>query len=361
MRPIRFEAADADDWTAIGEGLTRVARAADRLLVDHEGARYAVRHDDDCAVCGVSLRAGEPFYLDPDTGAVLCETHGRERIAARETDPGSGSDAGPGTDESESTNGAERPTTDGGGRLEEREGIVFRETPERDLTLDVYRPGAGSETGDADSPTLVYVHGGAWRDRNPGEYRDGLRRLARRGLPCVNVTYRLSREATYPAAAEDIAVAVGWTRTREWVDADRVAVGGLSAGAHLATLVADAGERFAPEDAPAAPETAAAIGLSGTYDLAAAAESEPEDEEMPETAVVGVPYAEDAPPTLLVHGTDDDVLPHEGAEAYRRALAGAGVDAEFVSVDGGGHTFPFEEPWFAATNDRIRTFLGRVL
>jgi len=276
--------------------------------------------------------------------------------------------------------------SDGGGdrALREREGIVFRETPERDLTLDVYRPGpdAGSVSesesgaGATGRPALVYVHGGAWRDRNPREYRDGLRRLARAGLPCVNVTYRLSGEATYPAPVTDVAAGVGWTRAREWVDADRVAVGGLSAGAHLATLVASAGSRFVPEDAPATPDAAAAVGLSGIYDLEGAVAGDDAGETTPEEAFVGVPYrkapdryraaspiayVQDAPPTLLVHGTDDDVLSHEGARAYRQALAGAGVDAEFVSVDDGGHVFPFEEPWFEATNDRIRTFLGTVL
>jgi hypothetical protein len=79
VQPIRFEAADDADWTAIGEGLTRPAVAADRLLTGHEGAKYALRHGDGCGVCGASMVAGEPFYLDPDTGEVLCETHGRER------------------------------------------------------------------------------------------------------------------------------------------------------------------------------------------------------------------------------------------------------------------------------------------
>jgi hypothetical protein len=79
MRPIRFEAADTDDYTQIGEGLTRVARAAGRLETGHAVGRYALRHDDGCTVCGERVSAGETFYLDPETGDLLCATHGRAR------------------------------------------------------------------------------------------------------------------------------------------------------------------------------------------------------------------------------------------------------------------------------------------
>jgi len=83
--PIRFEAADGPAYTAIGEGLTRVAVAAERLATDRPEGKYALRHDDGCAICGDPVVAGDPFYLDPDSGEVLCETHGRRR---REGDDG---------------------------------------------------------------------------------------------------------------------------------------------------------------------------------------------------------------------------------------------------------------------------------
>ena len=79
MQPIRFEAADSTDRTQIGEGLTRIAVAAGRLETGRSEGKYALKHDDGCAVCGESVVAGEPFYLDPDSGEILCETHGRER------------------------------------------------------------------------------------------------------------------------------------------------------------------------------------------------------------------------------------------------------------------------------------------
>ncbi|KAB1192138.1 hypothetical protein GJR96_01245 [Haloferax sp. MBLA0076] len=79
MQPIRFEEADSTERTQIGEGLTRIAVAAGRLETGRAEGKYFLRHDDGCAVCGESVVAGSPFYLDAETGEILCETHGRER------------------------------------------------------------------------------------------------------------------------------------------------------------------------------------------------------------------------------------------------------------------------------------------
>jgi hypothetical protein len=79
MSQIRFEAADTDDHTQIGEGLTRIAVRAGRLETGHDVGKYALRHDDGCAVCGAPVAAGDAFYLDTETGEVLCAADGRAR------------------------------------------------------------------------------------------------------------------------------------------------------------------------------------------------------------------------------------------------------------------------------------------
>lgn len=84
MHPIRFEAADSDERTQIGEGLTRFAVRGGRLETGRAEGKYFLRHDDGCSVCGEPVAAGDPFYLDPETGEILCESHGRERRGGRE-------------------------------------------------------------------------------------------------------------------------------------------------------------------------------------------------------------------------------------------------------------------------------------
>lgn len=79
---VKFETADTPTETAIGEGLTRLVRGADRLRVDTSVGKYAVAHGDGCAVCGTAVEAGDSFYLDGDAGEILCAAHGRERREA---------------------------------------------------------------------------------------------------------------------------------------------------------------------------------------------------------------------------------------------------------------------------------------
>ena len=50
-------------------------------------------------------------------------------------------------------------------------------------------------------------------------------------------------------------------------------------------------------------------------------------------------------PVLLVHGTDDEVSPIEGAQ---RVQAAASDRASLVSIPGGGHLFPATHPGEAA-------------
>ncbi|MFC7045162.1 hypothetical protein ACFQH6_06805 [Halobacteriaceae archaeon GCM10025711] len=79
MDPIRFEAADSDERTQIGEALVKFARKGDRLETGRAEGKYFLDHGDGCAVCGEPIRTDDAFYLDPETGEVLCEAHGAER------------------------------------------------------------------------------------------------------------------------------------------------------------------------------------------------------------------------------------------------------------------------------------------
>jgi hypothetical protein len=81
---VKFETADSPEYTAIGEGLTRLAREADRLVVDTPVGKYALDHGDGCGVCGDAIAPGEQFFLDSETGEILCATHGQHRREAVE-------------------------------------------------------------------------------------------------------------------------------------------------------------------------------------------------------------------------------------------------------------------------------------
>src|SRR5947207_11515768 len=108
--------------------------------------------------------------------------------------------------------------------------VVYGEVPGyRPLELDLYLPRDGGP-----APVIVHVHGGGWRRGSrrhplPALGPDFYDRLAAQGFAVAAVDYRLSGEARYPAALEDVRTAVGWIRDHAapyGLDADRVFVWG---------------------------------------------------------------------------------------------------------------------------------------
>lgn len=94
------------------------------------------------------------------------------------------------------------------------------------------------------APTLVWAHGGGWKygDLDMPE-ADSVAQLIAAGLPGVVVTvdYRLAPEHRHPAALDDVMAAfrgVAAAGGLHGVDTARAALGGASAGGHLAALAA---------------------------------------------------------------------------------------------------------------------------
>jgi len=87
-------------------------------------------------------------------------------------------------------------------------------------------------------PALLYFHGGGWVVGTLDTHDRIMRQLARdSGFAVIGIDYRLAPEAKFPAPFEDCFVAIDGIagHAGEWgLDADRLAVGGDSAGAHMA-------------------------------------------------------------------------------------------------------------------------------
>lgn len=101
-------------------------------------------------------------------------------------------------------------------------------------------------------PALVYFHGGGFVYGDLESHDALCRRLAHYGkVRVIAVDYRLAPENPFPAAIEDAAAAFGDIAGRAGefgVDAGRIAIGGDSAGANLATVTARGAAR---KDGPA--------------------------------------------------------------------------------------------------------------
>jgi acetyl esterase len=108
-----------------------------------------------------------------------------------------------------------------------------------DVAMRMYTPVA---SGGGALPTLVYFHGGGFVIGDL-ETHDGLcRQFANEGgFAVIAVDYRRAPEHKFPAALDDAIAAVEWVEAHAselGVDANRIAVGGDSAGGALAAAVA---------------------------------------------------------------------------------------------------------------------------
>ncbi|MGW2235543.1 alpha/beta hydrolase fold domain-containing protein [Streptomyces sp. NPDC001759] len=225
----------------------------------------------------------------------------------------------------------------------------------RPLEMDLWLPTKTPEP----APVVVFVHGGAWRtglrdDLGPRfrHWRPGpFSRLVRAGFAVACPAYRLSGEVTHPGQLDDLRAALTWLHARSAglrLDCDRTVVWGESAGGHLAALLALTADDlpvrgcvtwYAPTDLAGLPEDQGAYDSTdpGTFEalLLGGALAD-----LPERARDASPVSRvtpGAPPFLVLHGTDDVIVPHAQAERLVSALHQAGADAELVSVRGGDH------------------------
>lgn len=246
--------------------------------------------------------------------------------------------------------------------------IVYETRPGfRPLTLDLYSRRNGKARP---SPLVVYVHGGAWRaghSRAAGALSDFpavLASLASRGFVVASVDYRLSGEAPFPAAVDDLQSALRFLTAnagRFGIDPDRTILWGSSAGSQIAGLVATRPSGKAGADA--LPHIRGVVSWYGIFDLVGL-ESPSASAGSPTAAYLGCDpraceqVAADAspmshvdgsaPPFLLLHGLDDHIVPAGQSRAMESRLRAAGAVVETVYYRGADHS------WIGASPDSTR-------
>lgn len=233
------------------------------------------------------------------------------------------------------------------------------------VKLDIYMP---ERQLTPRIPMLVFFHGGGW-DSGSKQLKDGdwevfhvFREL---GFAVVSVEYRLTNaERKFPIPFADAADALRWLRAHgpEYgLNPHKLNVVGTSAGGQMALLEGLAGDRF-KDDATLASvplQINAIVSICGPTDLTdlsgyySSADREEAAalllglfgapyEELPEAYKLASPINHihaDAPPILLLHGQEDNIVPIQQADKFYAAAADAGARIEYVSVANADHKF----------------------
>ncbi len=210
-------------------------------------------------------------------------------------------------------------------------------------------------------PVYIYFHGGGWWAGNIAMTESECRHIVRDvGCVVVSVDYHLAPEYKFPIPAEDCYAATTWVVHNAAglaIDAERVAVGGGSAGGNLAAAVAlMARDRGGPKlllqvldvtvtdsrlNTPSIDENGQGYMLTKEF-LEEAWDRYlrgPDDARNPYASPA---FAEDLSglPSALVLTAEYDPLRDEGEE-YGRRLQTAGVQVTVSRYDGMIHGFTF--------------------
>ncbi len=252
---------------------------------------------------------------------------------------------------------------------------------ERDLEMDIYTPPVGAPRLGTrpDHPVVLVLHGGMmgppWQSGDRQEALSLNRYLAGRGYVVVAIDYRLAPEAPYPAALEDVLEALKSLKGMGGVggmDPSRVILLGRGGGAHLALMAAYASgdpsirgviALYPPTDLPAWHRT---VGNPRVADWQAwmhtflGAGLDAKSAALYEAASPRR-YASTAPPTLLVHGARDPIVPASQSERLAASLREFQRSVLAFQLPWATHScdINFHGPCGQATTFLVERFLAR--
>ena len=219
------------------------------------------------------------------------------------------------------------------------EKILYKSTNEGELNLFVYKP---SEFDIKKKYScIVFFHGGGWNSGNPEQFQRQSRYFASRGMVTISVEYRIrNKHGTSPIQAmEDAKSAIRFIRSNARllsIDPSKIAAAGGSAGGHLAAVAGNI-ELFdnGDEDLTISSKPNLLILYNPVihYVRKWIWIDNPSD---------ASPYdniSKGAPPTIILTGTEDKVIPVELIENYKKRMDAVGSRCNIILYEGAEHAF----------------------
>lgn len=177
---------------------------------------------------------------------------------------------------------------------------------------------------------VVWIHGGGWTSGEPGRFLPNAKYFALRGAVGFTVQYRLVKPGgpSVTDAVNDVKDALAYIRLHAaelGVNPQRLVAAGDSAGGHLAMMAADAAD--------------AIIDCDGIPDMGGKWRDRLQPNEDPKKLSPLFLIGPKTPPTLILHGLADTVVPVEESKKYYRALLAAKVRAKMITWPDAQHAF----------------------
>lgn len=249
--------------------------------------------------------------------------------------------------------------------------VVYTKVNNWEGRMDLYLP--PKEKGP--SPVLINIHGGGW-NHGVKESQTGYNSFFKKGFAVANIEYRMTPQATAPAAVEDTRCALIYliNNAKELnIDVNKIVIMGGSSGGHLALMGGLLGNNHLFDGNCAGVENikVAAIidkyGITDVWDwgygtnLTSKSATKwlgqyAKDKQFA-ASVSPITYVNrNSPPVFIVHGDSDPTVPYQQSVDLHNKLEAAGVRTEFITVPGGMHG-KFEKEKNSEINKNIINFI----
>lgn len=233
-------------------------------------------------------------------------------------------------------------------------------TSDNGQLLDLYLPDDW-KPGDM-RPAAILIHGGAWVEGHRIDEQEIAMALAANGVVAISVDYRLAPLYQWPAQGLDVVQGVWWLRNNAkqyGINPNKIVSLGVSAGGQLAGMLGQVNLNDPKTGAPS--KVQAVVSISGPWNLTAPETWQQKlilrlflrnsDDDASASPTLYVTKA--SPPTMLIHGTADDLVPYKTSVEACATYAAKGAPCELVTLQGAGHVAPADRSLISAPLERF--------
>jgi len=237
--------------------------------------------------------------------------------------------------------------------------IAYRKGSDRWL-LNVIRP---LEESSKPSAAMILIHGGGWTAGDHYRFTYLGFKFAQKGYVVVTPTYRMIKDAPFPACLHDVKNAIRWVRAHAKkynIDPNRIGAYGNSAGGTLALTAAitnkdDGLDGDGPyQDYSSALQAVVCSGAVGDmshknhskraasvyWNLAGGVNRDTPESKIREVMRQASPSSyvhKEVPPMLLVHGAEDTVVFIDSTDEFVKKMKSVGADITYLRFEDAGH------------------------
>lgn len=241
--------------------------------------------------------------------------------------------------------------------------FIYKKVKQVELEMVVHYPPGWKESDKR--PAIVFFFGGGWTNGTIKSFETQCDYLASRGMVAARADYRVkSRQGVTPKeCVQDAKSAVRWLRqnaAKLGIDPDRIAVGGGSAGGHIAacTTLTPGLDEEGEDTAISCKADALVLYNPVLFFGPQIAQRVGNDEALARLLSPKLHLERGMPPTLLMYGTADFLLTQ--GNDYLAKSKDLGNRCEMYLADGQKHGFYNMPPWRQRTTQRVAEFLESI-